>query len=286
MIDYYDWLSRSIASASNTPDARQSIYERARNSISNQLAQIEPPLGQSEIARERLSLEEAIVQIEQMSEVAARTEQQLAAPINEAGDRHQRYSARRTYSHDGSHGPPQREQQPVLASDKQRQSRQVRSYLKIGLAIAACAVAVAIWWQVERLDERRREAVRIKAVEENAIDILPPGVQDAWLDYVQQQMDRLLRASTGGLYVDADGRDEITFVSSNSSYKVTCHPLSGAAIEFGYGDGSTTVDVFRSLRRGHPQPSLDVPTGSIAARNLVKALCDRITAHVSSMMSK
>ena len=45
MADFYPLLSRAIASLpDNTPEARQSLYERARSVLLSQLRSLDPPL--------------------------------------------------------------------------------------------------------------------------------------------------------------------------------------------------------------------------------------------------
>ncbi|MBL4875008.1 MAG: hypothetical protein JKY10_00710 [Cohaesibacteraceae bacterium] len=61
MADYYSVLIRAIGGLpNNTGDARRNVYERARSALVKQLEAITPPLGSSEITRQRLQLEEQI----------------------------------------------------------------------------------------------------------------------------------------------------------------------------------------------------------------------------------
>src|SRR3954470_17309893 len=72
MADYYPLIARAIAGldtgASGEP--RPALYERARSALIAQLGRGPPPLSESEITRERLSLEEAVRKVE--SEAAQR----------------------------------------------------------------------------------------------------------------------------------------------------------------------------------------------------------------------
>jgi hypothetical protein len=72
MADYYPLISRAIAGLDpNAPgEARRALYERARSALIAQLRSVQPPLTESEITRERLSLEEAVRKVE--SEAAQR----------------------------------------------------------------------------------------------------------------------------------------------------------------------------------------------------------------------
>src|SRR3954454_9394462 len=72
MADYYPLIARAIAGLdpSAPGESRRALYERARAALIAQLRGVEPPLSESEITRERLSLEEAVRKVE--SEAAQR----------------------------------------------------------------------------------------------------------------------------------------------------------------------------------------------------------------------
>jgi hypothetical protein len=72
MADYYPLIARAVAALDpNAPgESRRALYERARTALIAQLRSVEPPLTESEITRERLSLEEAVRKVE--SEAAQR----------------------------------------------------------------------------------------------------------------------------------------------------------------------------------------------------------------------
>src|SRR5438477_630691 len=61
MADYYPLIARAIAGLdpSAPGESRRALYERARAALIQQLRSVDPPLSESEITRERLSLEEA-----------------------------------------------------------------------------------------------------------------------------------------------------------------------------------------------------------------------------------
>ena len=66
MADYYPLIRRAVAGLDkNTEEARRSIYERARAALVDRLRDVEPPLAESDIAREQEALEEAIDRVEQ-----------------------------------------------------------------------------------------------------------------------------------------------------------------------------------------------------------------------------
>ena len=83
MADYYPLIARAIAALDpNAPgESRRALYERARTALIAQLRSVQPPLSESEITRERLSLEEAVRKVE--SEAAARA-RELTRPDSAA----------------------------------------------------------------------------------------------------------------------------------------------------------------------------------------------------------
>src|SRR5205809_6593229 len=78
MADYYPLIARAVAGldANATGEQRRALYERARTALIAQLRGVTPPLSESEITRERLTLEEAIRRVEQ--EAAQRGRSQRA----------------------------------------------------------------------------------------------------------------------------------------------------------------------------------------------------------------
>src|SRR6202011_6140731 len=72
MADYYPLIARAISGLdpSAPGESRRALYERARAALIAQLRGVQPPLSESEITRERLSLEEAVRKVE--SEAAKR----------------------------------------------------------------------------------------------------------------------------------------------------------------------------------------------------------------------
>src|SRR3979411_1431275 len=65
MADYYPLIARAVAAlAKNTGDGSRTLYERARAALVAQLRGVTPALDESDVTRERLSLEEAIRKVE------------------------------------------------------------------------------------------------------------------------------------------------------------------------------------------------------------------------------
>jgi hypothetical protein len=65
MADYYPLLTRALnALPDRSPEMRRAVYERARTALTEQLRNLDPPLSEADIGRERLSLDEAIQRLE------------------------------------------------------------------------------------------------------------------------------------------------------------------------------------------------------------------------------
>ncbi|WP_298254837.1 hypothetical protein [Bradyrhizobium sp.] len=82
MADYYPLIARAIAGLdpSAPGESRRALYERARAALIAQLRSVEPPLSESEITRERLSLEEAVRKVESEAAQRARDAARPADP--------------------------------------------------------------------------------------------------------------------------------------------------------------------------------------------------------------
>ncbi|MFN5687673.1 MAG: hypothetical protein ACK46T_26380, partial [Bradyrhizobium sp.] len=80
MADYYPLIARAIAGLDpNAPgESRRALYERARAALIAQLRSVQPPLSESEITRERLSLEEAVRKVEAEAAQRAREAQRAS----------------------------------------------------------------------------------------------------------------------------------------------------------------------------------------------------------------
>src|SRR5450432_3217759 len=90
MADYYPLIARAIAGLdpSAPGESRRALYERARAALIAQLRSVQPPLSESEITRERLSLEEAVRKVESEAAQRAREASRSAdAATRPGGDR-------------------------------------------------------------------------------------------------------------------------------------------------------------------------------------------------------
>src|SRR3954451_18360363 len=111
MADYYPLIARAIAGLdpSAPGEARRALYERARAALIAQLRSVQPPLSESEITRERLSLEEAVRKVE--SEAAQRAREASRAG-SRSGDAFRAGTARAIPTKPGDPEPPARPRPP------------------------------------------------------------------------------------------------------------------------------------------------------------------------------
>ncbi|MBR0928457.1 hypothetical protein JQ561_17730 [Bradyrhizobium diazoefficiens] len=117
MADYYPLIARAIAALDpNAPgESRRALYERARTALIAQLRSVQPPLSESEITRERLSLEEAVRKVE--SEAAQRA-REASRPggggrSGGSGDAFRRASTRATEGNAAAAAPSQPRARPA-----------------------------------------------------------------------------------------------------------------------------------------------------------------------------
>src|SRR5438067_12377764 len=139
MADYYPLIARAIAGLdpSAPGESRRALYERARAALIAQLRSVQPPLSESEITRERLSLEEAVRKVESEAAQSAR-DARSGGGASRGGDAFRRANARTPEpasmveapaGRPPPSSPPPRDQRPPLGqanSGDQRAQRNVR----------------------------------------------------------------------------------------------------------------------------------------------------------------
>src|SRR6266576_1967178 len=96
MADYYPLIARAISGLdpSAPGESRRALYERARAALIAQLRSVQPPLSESEITRERLSLEEAVRKVESEAAQRARDASRASSSGARAGDALRRANTR------------------------------------------------------------------------------------------------------------------------------------------------------------------------------------------------
>ncbi|MCA6114682.1 hypothetical protein J6524_07085 [Bradyrhizobium sp. WSM 1738] len=141
MADYYPLIARAIAGLDpNAPgESRRALYERARTALIAQLRSVQPPLSESEITRERLSLEEAVRKVESEAAQRAREASRPGGAPRGSGDAFRRANARPPEGPSSSAPPPPgaprprppqgpaREGRPPLGQEEPRPPRNLRA---------------------------------------------------------------------------------------------------------------------------------------------------------------
>src|SRR6266481_8219470 len=123
MADYYPLIARAIAGLdpSAPGESRRALYERARAALIAQLRSVQPPLSESEITRERLSLEEAVRKVE--SEAAQRVRDASRAGGDRARSGDAFRASTRPNVRPGEAAPPSTSQGPRPPSPQARNER-------------------------------------------------------------------------------------------------------------------------------------------------------------------
>jgi hypothetical protein len=162
MADFYPILSRAVAGLPDTsPEARRAVYERARAALVAQLRGLDPPLGEAEIMRERLSLDEAVAKVEADYGDAPAPQTGQAAPVIRPLPEPERVepvyepAPRAQSSHDDERfedplpEPAEPQVRPRVAPPRERRVNpgHVRTAIVgTGVAIAVAAIAAAAYY--------------------------------------------------------------------------------------------------------------------------------------------
>src|ERR1700732_2163256 len=88
MADYYPLIARAISGLdpSAPGESRRALYERARAALIAQLRSVQPPLSESEITRERLSVEAPVRRVKPNAAGPARDASRAGGDRVRAGD--------------------------------------------------------------------------------------------------------------------------------------------------------------------------------------------------------
>jgi hypothetical protein len=96
MTDYYPVIARGIAGLEdNTAESRRALYQRVQAALIEQLRELDPPLAEPEILRERLSLEDAVRRVE------ANAERPVVDRLGEPRPARRRFARTRVAAFDG-----------------------------------------------------------------------------------------------------------------------------------------------------------------------------------------
>jgi hypothetical protein len=91
MADYQSLIQRAVGGLSKPKAAaRRAVYDRARTALIDQLRGLDPPLPESDVARERLALDEAIARVEKGFPAEPETEPEPSVSTPASPDRDRR----------------------------------------------------------------------------------------------------------------------------------------------------------------------------------------------------
>jgi hypothetical protein len=148
------------------------------------------------------------------------------------------------------------------------------------LFLIFCAVVgVIVYYSYSERQKSLAELAKLKIDME--VSELLPGRQDAWIAYVERRVAAAIQSRAGAISVTQ--HDETIVVSRNTPFKVRCSPGSGS-IEFGYGENAVTVPVYGWFDDRDAEPALGVIRSSVAAANLSKTLCERISDSMNKIV--
>lgn len=162
--------------------------------------------------------------------------------------------------------------------------RQAISLLVLVGIVGGTAVA---WFGMDRARVERE----LQDALARAVDVLPPGTEDAWISYADQQFARAIQRHGDTLKV-VDSLSKIlhrtTFISLNYPYSISCHPVLGIKVEF-HGSREHTIDVpiYRTMAsklNEEARPPLSVDKRSVAAVKLSALLCERVSDRMQEVM--
>src|SRR3954469_8078322 len=109
MADYHPLIARAVTGLEkNTGENRRALYERARVALVAQLRGVVPALDESEITRERLSLEEGIRKVE--AEAARQGGEAVRPPLPRRTELPRREEPARRDEAPAREEPPRREE--------------------------------------------------------------------------------------------------------------------------------------------------------------------------------
>src|SRR4051812_31670226 len=91
--------------------------------------------------------------------------------------------------------------------------------------------------------QQRSLAEKAKFNLERAVEVLPPDTEQAWISYVERRFASAMQPKAGAISI-AGTIDDATYVSRNTPYKVSCDPITGGSVEFGYGENAVTAPVY------------------------------------------
>jgi hypothetical protein len=151
MADYFPLLARALDTMADRSDGTRAIvYERARSALLSQLRSLDPPLGEAEIERETIALDDAITRAEAVYGAEAPPRAEPEAPTLPETTEAASDAARR----------PRVEAQQLAIRRGGRRNRSLA--LAVGLGIIMVPVAVVGWLWRDRPVPAPQEIARVE----------------------------------------------------------------------------------------------------------------------------
>ena len=160
-----------------------------------------------------------------------------------------------------------------------RAAKQSNGYWKflLGVALIAACIGSVKWW-----NNKTAEADRVAYEVAIAVSVLPPGVEQEWMQFVNRRLDDRIRVVEENLLVQklrTEGSNN--YISRNMPYSVDCRALLGSIkVTFGSGDYKTSVEVARLKDNESGSPALPVHPASIAGKQLRQVLCAQVAEYM------
>lgn len=161
----------------------------------------------------------------------------------------------------------------------------LKKYFWLGLCVAVMA-----WFGISRHHAEEERALRAAEAEAvRSVSVLPAGVEETWLRYIDKRISKEIQREGQNLkvrvsYIGAE--PSYAYVSLNHPYQIDCneHDL-GFSISFGEGEESVGViltgDISSDFKN---EPERLVTPDSIASKNLDAKLCSYIANQLAVLM--
>lgn len=164
----------------------------------------------------------------------------------------------------------------------------MRQNLKKCLWLCA-GIAVIAWFGVSRHYAEKERVSRIAKVEAaRAVSVLPMGVENAWISYIDKRFSEEIQREDRNLKIrikHIGAEPSYAYTSRNHPYRVDCNAHNlGISISFGDGEDGSVVNLTGDFSADFAnEPKRGVSPYSIASRSLDMKLCQRIAAQLAAL---
>ncbi len=170
-----------------------------------------------------------------------------------------------------------------------RKSKPFKKYLWMG-----CGVVVMAYFGVSHYRAEQEKIIRAaEAKAAQSISVLPEGVEESWMNYVDKRLaeeiqreGRNLRVRTTYIGISPS----YSYVSLNYPYQIDCNDDFNFGISVYFGtdeDNSISAHITGLFSPDHKnEQDQDVPRRSIASKNLDEKLCKLVAQRVAEIISE